>query len=433
MPLKRQRFIRKQPLLSKIQAYPFDLWLWLHETRLAIDWDAQAQFVGLPLGLVMKIVYLLLLTIDSRAVRGNDVFASNVSYRHLRSVHSPSLISRFQATALAVTQAVCVLLVAFNLLNTYLCLSKTRIYTFMSSVNSNITVAQRPNGAHKINLDAYADDEDTPSDESVFGAVWRWLLSHLSPKQMEPELVDTDSETWQLCVWDPLKFQLCLLSMFSPVDLVYLASAPTGLKSTLVLLLINFALYYVVVECFLVLLKDRELIYKETFAEYDSKYVRPKLSIAKRDVSVDATGGPYVRPRVQHYETYSTKERVFYTHDQKGKLVDNYRRLNENYDDGYRPVFRDEREINELAPRSFISSASLETSPFVRPVHSLSKAWSERQATRKSLSVRSPSPGTPTLRRKYEQSRGASTSPVKDRLSALPVGQNKPWAASSKK
>ena len=44
---------------------------------------------------------------------------------------------------------------------------------------------------------------------------------------------------------------------------------------------------------FLQLISDKQIIYQETFNEYNKKYVIPKTSVLRKNASVDATHGPY--------------------------------------------------------------------------------------------------------------------------------------------
>ena len=45
-----RKHIRKQSLVSQIQSFPFDLYLYLHELHASIDWDQYNYIIAFTLG-----------------------------------------------------------------------------------------------------------------------------------------------------------------------------------------------------------------------------------------------------------------------------------------------------------------------------------------------------------------------------------------------
>lgn len=108
--------------------------------------------------------------------------------------------------------------------------------------------------------------------------------------------VDPERDVWEIAVWDPKPFNLTLFTLFSPGHLVLyyamLPPAPTDQSPATKVVLAFF--FGVLISLQLGTLrtsfsqqaKDSALIHGEVMNEYDTKFVRPALNHAVRDVGI---------------------------------------------------------------------------------------------------------------------------------------------------
>lgn len=344
--MARRRLIRKQPLVERIRHYPFDLLLQLNETRLSIDWDDYIPQT-IPVGTALTLVFAVICKIHNYYMaaierRENAVFNTNhAAYQQAvnRAIYGPDRGShppQQQYSAKAAGrhfvwgfQLACCALFLVSIANAaYVLWYPYRDYTLLSRSGdsprprgSNVTkrsISNANEGGIVARVLAYFDENTFIDSESE------------SEAETTYEMRIEEKDVWVLRVWDPSLFQLHLLATFSPVVLVLIwltANVVALWKIAVVTVLFN-AMAYTLTTRFLQLVTDRQIIYQETFNEYNKKYVIPKTSVLKKDAMVDATYGPMAAASlVVHDDVFGhlQKDNTFYTHDIKGNRLKSVR------------------------------------------------------------------------------------------------------------
>lgn len=327
--MARKRVVRKQPLYEKLKLYPFDFLLWLHEESLAVDWESysDAAFSG---GLCALLAFVALCKAAGHLAQAQERTANAVflidaaKYAEVRglAIHGsgysvapppPQTPAAGRRTLVALHGA---LLVSFGVA----LFNQVRLLYFQLRTYTLLYSSTAPRALSVVR-------------HSISSAVPRGVLSRVFSFFEERSLYETDSESegpetphkdvWAMHVWDPLLFLLRLAAAFSPVTLalVWLVAAPWY---QLVVMAVGFAaLLDHVAARFLALVADKQIIFQETFAEYNKKYVVPKTVVLRKNASVDATRGARARAAdvVHDSERHLQNELAFSTHDIHGNRL----------------------------------------------------------------------------------------------------------------
>lgn len=342
---RRSRLVRKQSLFEKIRYYPFDLFLQINESRLSIDWDDYVPQT-IPLGTGLTVLFALFCKIHNYYItsierRENAVFNTNqIVYqravnRAIYGLESDSYSPQKFTTKAAGRhlafgfQFICSIIFLISTLNAvYAMYFPYRDYTLLSLSADR----PKPRGSHV-------------SKRSISNANEGGIISRLLAYFEENTYIESESEAegdttyevkveekdvWVLSVWDPSLFQLHLLATFSPVSLIliWLTSSVVALWKIVVSLILFNSLAYWLTTKFLQLISDKQIIYQETFNEYNKKYVIPKTSILKKNAIIDATRGPMAASNsIVHDDLYGhlQNDYTFYTHDIKGNRIKSVR------------------------------------------------------------------------------------------------------------
>ncbi|OLL22381.1 Meiotically up-regulated gene 154 protein [Neolecta irregularis DAH-3] len=93
---------------------------------------------------------------------------------------------------------------------------------------------------------------------------------------------------WEVKIWDPEMFSIAIFCSFSPIHVLNIWSHTVtfSLFQNALLSAMLLTLTYL----YDTKLKDKSLIASEAFREYNSKFVSPRLSVAKRDVGISTDG-----------------------------------------------------------------------------------------------------------------------------------------------
>lgn len=113
-----------------------------------------------------------------------------------------------------------------------------------------------------------------------------------------------------LKIWNPDQFCLRMFITFSPLHTLLLAFRSHGniVRDCLLCLFLS-AQMYILVKLFTQQVHDKQMIFSETFEEYEQKAVRPKLSVVRRDVAVGTDGSVdiSVTPLNRHFATHDIR------------------------------------------------------------------------------------------------------------------------------
>lgn len=345
----RKPFIRKTPLAEKIRSYPYDLLLWINEARLSIEWDQNCHLVALPLGTALTGAYIVLTRVsnyyaDVYDKRENRLFQTDydnyelIKKRALEGSKEALVFSRLPAGPKAsnyifwAVRASLLVLFAASVINAV----NVFFFSFREYLLLNSSTAERPPKSPSVVQVSLSN----ANDDTLLDRAYKYFYNHTKEakdqcdsdesfydEELATEINLVEKSIWQLNVWNPSKFPLFIAATFSPISLLFvriLSHEVSVWKLILVVFLVNALLYFIVVERFLILLNDKQLLYQEMFLEYNNKFVKPKTSILKKDVEIDATYGPDVPAQFlvkadtkAHLGT--SKLKVFITHDINGK------------------------------------------------------------------------------------------------------------------
>lgn len=331
---------RRPPLGERLKAWPLDFLLWANEARLSIDWDDYTHLVAVPGGLGLSSLYVVLVKIlnyysQSSERRENKLFQTDfntyerIKHRAIRGETGtlPPLAGRNLSESVWLyglrlfTFAVFVGSV-LNFLDVYVL--SYRKYSLMNASappKSPLVIHHYLSSStetvfsflERIANLAFGDTAEEYDDESFYD------------EETLDEINLGEKNIYQLNVWDPSKFLLLFFATFSPLTLsvVYIMSDSLWWKLIVLVVLIS-SLQYYICHKFFVLLHDKQILYQEMFAEYNDKFVKPKMLVLKKDVVIDATYGPtvptkYIVNQNTRAHIPTTKLKVFITHDINGK------------------------------------------------------------------------------------------------------------------
>ncbi|WEJ97191.1 Nuclear rim protein 1 [Yamadazyma tenuis] len=331
-----KRRVRRTPVLEKIRNYPYDVYLFVNEAFASIDWDDYNR-AAVVLCNIVSLVFVVLNSINYTPTATTSTLfhvdsrrldkSSQALLSHSREVYAfvgPSGASG--SLWISLTQSVLVVIYVASVAICYhLMFNSTRMY---SVINSN-TKPKTPSAR-----EALLSDEPTNRLVQILASVLRFFN-----KDVDDDSYYNDSETttnisedlklngnklvYEIDVWQPSQFCLILFSFVNPIGLLVakIMVEMSVWKVGLTVLLFNFQMYYLINK-FLVLINDKQILYQEMFQEYNDKFVKPKTNVLKQDVGIDATGkygglGQVVDHSNPYYQ--NTKSKVFIVHDINGK------------------------------------------------------------------------------------------------------------------
>lgn len=325
-----EKFIRKQPLLSKIKSYPFDILIYLNELALSIEWDDYADSIALALGVVLLMIYLVIAKILNyydivHSKSENILFQTNYNnYERLKArlLEKNITVQSYNYTFVRFLKWINILLFLASIIICFIIFRSTRNYRLLYCKEKPNTPSVKKS---KLNHTKF------------IRKLWKFLgfetlFNNNDKYVLEVELED-DKEIFELNVWDPSKFLLFLEIPFNPLNLTLFQfySVNFFLLRTLSTVTMVSVGIYLLIQKFLTLVNDKQILYQEMFSEFNNKFVKPKTSILKKDVSIDSTKGPIGSTVLTNVKPYSfSKLKVFVTHDANGAQVQHY--LNDDLD-----------------------------------------------------------------------------------------------------
>lgn len=341
--MARKRLIRKQPLFDKIRSYPFDLLLSINEARLSIEWDdyiPQTLAIGTALDALFMILCKLrhhTKVVNNR--RQNSVFRTDIqTYKKVVSraiygsdgntypISQPKVTTSHLSWILTASIVILFLASVFNAANVLWL--PTRNYTLLNTS----TDYAKPKGSNVVKQNVSLNPE-----KGLFGRILSYFgersyYESESDSEMDTtyEVGPVEKDVWVLKVWDPSPFQLYLLATFSPVvlSIIWLTSTDVVFWKILLGASLHNGISFWLTAKFLLLITDKQIIYQETFNEYNRKYVIPKTSVLKKNAVVDATYGPTASSRMTVHDDIAghlQNDYTFVTHDINGRRIKSVR------------------------------------------------------------------------------------------------------------
>jgi len=265
------RLIRRKPFVERMKGYlnPMDWWLWASEEMETSDWDSDSS--GYGIGLTLNFIFLLARANSGPSTSNDDIFGDGTGPGWLSWLVHPLVWA----------------LVAISLANGFDTMARTRKYRLFSA---NVEVKPATSSVQRVKKDS------SPAGSSPL----RYLGQMLAPESADARAhPDKNEDVWELSIWDPRAFSLCIFSVFSPGHvLVYWLFLPIGsldtqpsvtVFTTLLLQAVLSAQIVIGKSLFTQQAKDHAIIQKEVFHEYDSQYVHPRMHPVVRDVGTQVS------------------------------------------------------------------------------------------------------------------------------------------------
>ncbi|KAJ9478267.1 hypothetical protein PHBOTO_001844 [Pseudozyma hubeiensis] len=264
----RKRFIRKRPLLERIQQWPMDAYYRLTSSVLDLEEQLFADQAGNVLGFVMHAVALLALLLSPESSLGSWLMnkpayrrAQNpaIAYEYLIS-HTGDEYAMADALKRHARKSA-----VYHASDRFLRLASTALF-FIAFVTSSIN--------------AY-----------VFFTKRRTYKFYSQPKPNEPQSSSIHSKHGirQLSMWDPSAYTANLFATFSPAHaVIYPASAlihmgAIGWFVFAFLLVAVSAPVHLILHQYAQLVKDKGVVQAAVLTEYNEKYVFPRATPVVRD------------------------------------------------------------------------------------------------------------------------------------------------------
>lgn len=342
----RRRIVRKQPLWEKISSYPFDLILSINETRLSIDWDDYIP-QSLPIGIGLCHIFLVLCKLShhyhkSSERRDNSIFKTDaLTYQlvmaraiNLDFTSGSSDLTEIGGGAFATRRnnksgfiwVLNFFLISIAIISIIIFVSAIYSVRSYSLLNLNAKLPKpRASNVVRENL-AHGTPRGIILSIMSYFEEHSYYESDLEADDSHPDPYPdkyVEKPIWVLKVWDPSAFSLHFSCALSPIMLliIWLISPTVPLwRVSIIILITNLSAFYLVHK-FLQLISDKQILYQETFNEYNRKYVIPKTCVLKKNAMIDATFGPRALPEdVVHDDIvgHLQEENVFVTHDIHG-------------------------------------------------------------------------------------------------------------------
>ncbi|KAK9446497.1 uncharacterized protein V1518DRAFT_388849 [Limtongia smithiae] len=284
----QRRIVRRASLWSRARAYPLDLFLSVNDSLSTVEWDKLAISLAALLGAGLDVLFMMCrlgvaVLGRGRSTNGGAVFASDdklsrsaiagdVLQGHGRSGRLALWFSGVLSILSMIIFTACVL-------NAYYVLTRRRTYTFFGRSNKDKKMENHAaTRTSQLALESEAAQAGSP-------------LQFFRKQQTQQSRQEGHQENWELRMWNPPLFNLYLCSTFSPFHaLIILFTTPSHFLRDVIICLLVSLQTHVMIKLFLQLTNDKQLVYGETFEEYEQKVVRPKLSVVKREVAVGTDG-----------------------------------------------------------------------------------------------------------------------------------------------
>ncbi|ODV98546.1 hypothetical protein PACTADRAFT_31936 [Pachysolen tannophilus NRRL Y-2460] len=295
----------EQSLKSRILSYPFDVTMHLSESLQLIEWDFYVEQYGKQLICFLNLVFVccsfyldcyyeesLHQKYNYINTDNNEVFAK---YGIPKRQKSPPYI-------LVPISLVYYGLIVLSFANAVLCLTNVKNYDL---INRDISKVPNTPSAYKIDfqkpLIVVDQNEDSFFIKRFSIMIIKLIFYRIFPKEQE-NVNDTNTSIWRLSMWAPSLLQLYLLSLFSPLNVLFLTlNKPITFNGLVFLVLLMSFQYMLIFNKYEVLIKDKELVFKEFLQDYQENYLNPRLSKKFRDASVDATRSKFANNTVKFY------------------------------------------------------------------------------------------------------------------------------------
>lgn len=337
---------------------PSDWHIILNERIETIDWDAKAKTLAQPAGNLLTFVFYVVRLLQDNLIKPNlhkisskqDAFDLSKSERLKSYEYFNQYANNFEkqphsANALYLSflnrlsrifYFTIILLLLWNICSSY------RFFGGCYKTYSLFYLKERPQSKNitKQSLTGLNDDYiENLSNRSI----WSMLRLLIAGKNTVDQHVDEDAYYYRLKKWVPSKFSTHFFVSFSPTCIIFLLLSEVSFSTLFAVLIHQFMLSFIILDRFENRIIDDAIIAKATMAEFDVKFVIPRVSKKMQGVQIDAT--PYGNGFVKFLPAItSTKSDMFKTHSLNGELItEKYNPATQEFED-----VQDESEPHNL-------------------------------------------------------------------------------------
>ncbi|AQZ09218.1 NUR1 (YDL089W) [Zygosaccharomyces parabailii] len=318
-------------LLGFITTHPSDWHLALNERLETIDWDSKSASVAQPLGNVLTFTFYTVRLLQINLIRPNlhrinkktdnfDLSKSEIlkkydylsRYTSERGQSVENLYYQFLGRLGKFFDVAIILLLLTNGFITY----KYLLGSFKTY--SLFYLKDRPHleDITRSSLKTLGQAEEEQS-------LWSMLRIFAGFRNKEHERFgdeDDDSYFYKLSKWTPSKFITTLFVSFAPTCIVFLLLTDVSFFTTFAVVCHQWILRFIIITRYGNRIEHELIIARATVAEWEAKFVNPKMSKMVQDVAVDST--PYGDAMVKFFPALTNRRsRIFKTHSLSGETV----------------------------------------------------------------------------------------------------------------
>lgn len=319
-------------LLGIFTTHPSDWHLAVNERLETIDWDSKSATVAQPLGNVLTFTFYTVRLLQNSLIRPNlrkinkrtdnfDLSKSELlkQYEYLsrytleRGQTAESLYYRVLGHLSRLFGVLIIFLLLTNSYVTYKYLmGDFRTYSFFylkqSPHSKNIT---------KSSLKQLGKDKD---EQSLWSLLCYFCAGAKDRNKASSPDDDDDDHFYQLSKWTPSKFITTMFVSFSPTCMIFLLLTDVSFSTVFAVLFHQWALRFLIINRYSSRIEHESVIASATLAEWDAKFVKPKMSRKVQDVAIDAT--PYGDGIIKFFPALSTnRSHTFQTHSLSGDII----------------------------------------------------------------------------------------------------------------
>ncbi|AQZ12897.1 NUR1 (YDL089W) [Zygosaccharomyces parabailii] len=314
-----------------ITTHPSDWHLALNERLETIDWDSKSTSVAQPLGNVLTFAFYTVRLLQINLIRPNlhrinkrtdnfDLSKSDIlkkydylsRYTSERGQSVENIYYQFLGRLGKFFDVAIVLLLLANGFITY----KYLLGSFKTYSLFYLKHRPRLEDITRSSLKTLGQPEEEQS-------LWSMLRIFAGFKNKERERFgdeDDDNYFYKLSKWTSSKFITTLFVSFAPTCIVFLLLTDVSFSTAFAVVFHQWILRFIITNRYGNRIEHELVIASATLAEWEAKYVNPKMSKPVQDVAIDST--PYGDGMVKFFPALtSRRSHIFKTHSLSGEIV----------------------------------------------------------------------------------------------------------------
>lgn len=344
--------------LGLLRTHPSDWHIALNEAIETIDWDSKSITVAQPLGNFFTFAFYVVRLLQINLIKPNlhrinektDYFDLSKSellkkYEYLpeftqdRNQSVGNVYYRFLGRLGNLFDICIAFLIFINGFITY----KFFWGNFKMYCLFHLKKGLRLKNVTKGSLQKLGQDNDD-------GSLWSFLRQFWNgDKDKDVNTADDDDDVYyKLLKWTPSQFITMFFVSFSPTAAVFLLFTEVSFLTVFAVIFHQIILHWLVVDRYCNRLSHESIIASANLAEFEAKFVKPRMSKKVQDVSIDCT--PHGDGMVQfHPALTANKSHIFQTHSLTGDLItETFNPVTQEFED--LKLEKDTRNVIRSAP-----------------------------------------------------------------------------------